>query len=113
MDPAGVCLVSLNAYHRIYPDSFFRRTLKKEDLEHARNSLVFLGFSKLHMLAKESKHYFIILKLIEQDVEGVCEMLLTEKTERLREKFEKIKNETKNEVLEKFKKYFAEEERKI
>jgi len=113
MDSASVCLISLNAYHRIYPNSFFRRTLETSDLEHAKNSLVFLGFSKLHKIAKERRHYFIILKLIEQDVEGVCEMLLTEKTERLRKKFEKLKNEIKNEVLDKFKKYFAEEERKI
>lgn len=113
MDSENLCLISLNAYHRIYPKSFFRRTLETSDLKHAKNSLVFLGFSRLHKMAKEKKDYFLILKLIEHDVEGVFEMLLTEKMEGLQRKFEKLESETRNEVLEKFKKYFAEEERKI
>ncbi|MCK4336183.1 MAG: hypothetical protein KAW40_05685 [Candidatus Aenigmarchaeota archaeon] len=113
MDPETLCLISLNAYHRISPESFFRRTLEIPDLEHARNSLVFHGFSKLSELANESKDYFLILKLIEQDVEGVYEMLSTGNIEKFREKFEKLKSETGSENLEKFEKYFTEEKGKI
>ncbi len=113
MDSETLCLVSLNAYHRISQDSFFRRILEISDLESARNSLVFHGFSKLSELAKESKDYFLILKLIEQDVEGVYEMLSTGNIENFREKFEKLKRETAKETLEEFEKYFTEEERKI
>ena len=113
MDSETLCLVSLNAYHRISQDSFFRRILEAKDLESARNSLVFRGFSKLSGFAKESKDYLIILKLIESDVDGVYEMLRTGSTEKSREKFEKLKRETAKETLEEFEKYFTEEERKI
>jgi hypothetical protein len=113
MDPENLCLISLNAYHRISKDSFFRRVLEANELEHARNSLVFHGFSKLSELAKESRDYLIILRLIEQDVDGVYEMLGTGNIEKFREKFEKLKSEIESGILEKFEKFFAEEEKKI
>ncbi len=113
MDPERACLISLNAYHRISRDSFFRRILEAKDLEHAKNSLVFHGFSKLSGLAKESKDYFIILKMIESDIDGVYEMLKTGEIGELREKFEKLKSKTSKETLEEFEKYFLEEEKKI
>ncbi|MEE9323776.1 MAG: hypothetical protein V3U72_04485 [Candidatus Aenigmarchaeota archaeon] len=113
MDPETLCLISLNAYHRISKDSFFRRILEAKDLEHTRNSLVFLGFSELSGLAKERKDYFIILKLIEQDVDGVYGMLSRGEKESFRGKIEKMKRETAKETLEEFEKYFTEEEGKI
>ncbi|GAG30045.1 unnamed protein product [marine sediment metagenome] len=113
MDSETLCLVSLNAYHRISKDSFFRRVLEANELEPARNSFVFHGFSKLSELAKESKDYLIILKLIEQDVDGVYGMLGTGNIEKFREKFEKLKSETGSEILEKFEKHFIEEKKKI
>jgi hypothetical protein len=108
-----VCLVSLNAYHRIRPDSFFRRILKASDLRVAKNSLVFLGFSKLFKLAKERRDYLIILKLIERDVDGIYEMLNGKDIERFQENFKKLRSETESEILDKFEKYLSEEEGKI
>ncbi|UCC91244.1 MAG: hypothetical protein JSV39_02910, partial [Candidatus Aenigmatarchaeota archaeon] len=69
MNPETLCLISLNAYHRISRNSFFRRILEAKDLEHARNSLVFHGFSRLSEIAKENKDYFVILRLIERDID--------------------------------------------
>lgn len=113
MSSGSICLISLNAYHRMYPNSFFRRVLEAEDLEHARNSLVFHGFSKLVPLAKEKKDYLVILRLIEQDVDGVYDMLRTENIEMFRKNFEKMKSEIESGLLEKFEKFFAEEEKRI
>jgi len=113
MDKEMECLVSLNAYHRIYPNSFFRRILEIPDLEHARNSLVFLGFSKLVPLTKEKKDYFIILKSIEQDVDGTYEMLGSGNNESFRKEFEKLKSGIEKGLLKKFEKYFIEEKKKV
>jgi hypothetical protein len=113
MNSATLCLVSLNAYQRIYPNSFFRRPLRKEDLKPAGNSLVFLGFSELSGLARGTKDYFVILKLIEQNVNGVCEMIRTGKNEKFIAKFKRLKKETGKEIIEKFEKYFREEEKKV
>jgi|GEM_PF-1780201 len=113
MDSASLCLVSLNAYHRISKDSFFRRILRKEDLGHAKNSLVFHGFSKLLGFARESKEYFIVLKLIEQNIDDICEMVYGGDAGDLREKFEKLKASTGKEILERFEKHFKEEKKKI
>ena len=107
------CLISLNAYHKLYPNSFFRRPLRKDDVPLAKNTLVFLGFSELLHLSKERKDYFLILKTIENDVDGVYEMLKTGEKEKFEESFEKLKTGTKEESLNKFEKYFAEEEKKI
>jgi len=113
MDPDTLCMVCLNAYYRIYPNSFFRRILRKDELEMARDSLVFLGFSRLAELAKETKDYYLILRLIEQNVDEVCELLWTGKSKVLRNKFEKLKTAADREVLDKFEECFAEEEKKI
>ncbi len=107
------CLISLNAYHKLYPNSFFRRLLQKDEILFAKNTLVFLGFSELLYLSRERKDYFLILKTIESDVDGVYEMLRTGEKKKLEERFEKLKTETKEETLNKFEKYFAEEEKKI
>ena len=113
MDHETLCLISLNAYHRISKDSFFRRPLRKDDVPLAKNTLVFLGFSELLHLSKERKDYFLILKTIENDVDGVYEMLKTGEKEKFEESFEKLKTGAKEETLNKFEKYFAEEEKKI
>ncbi len=113
MDSETLCFISLNAYYRIYPDSFFRRILETSDLEHAKNSLVFHGFSKLAGIAKERKDYFIILKLIENDVDGVYEMLRTGEMGSFGSKIEKLRWEIESEILRKFERYFIEEERRI
>ena len=113
MDFESICLVSLNAYHRIYPDSFFRRSLRKEDLGHARHSLVLLGFSKLAGLAKENKDYFIILKIIESNVDGVYEMIRTGRTESIGIQIERLRWEIESELLERFERYFREEEMRV
>jgi hypothetical protein len=113
MDFASVCLISLNAYHRIFPDSFFRRILEAKELEHVRNSLVFHGFSRLAGLAKERKDYFIILKIIEQDVDGIYEMLRTGRIEIFGAIIEKLRWEIESELLVKFERFFIEEEKKI
>ncbi len=113
MDSDTLCMISLNAYHRIYPNSFFRRILRKDELEMARDSLVFLGFYRLLELAKEIKDYFLILRVIEQNVDEVCKMLWTGKGKVLRDKFKKLKTTADREVLDKFEECFAEEEKKI
>lgn len=107
------CVISLNAYLRIYPDSFFRRPLKSKDIKDAGNSLVFVGFSMLVPLAKDKKDYFAILKLIRQDVEDFFCMLASGDKKILACKFSDIKKTADKKMLEKFEKYFREEEKKI
>lgn len=113
MDPDNACLISLNAYNRIYPDSFFRKPLKKKDLEFAKKTLVFKGFCKLSELAKEEKDYFLILRMIEHDVDGVYGMIATGDIESFREKFEELKSRTDKQILDKFHSYFNEEMKKL
>ena len=113
MDSASLCLVSLNAYHRIYPQSFFRRILEIKDLENVRNSLVFQGFGRLAGLAKEKKDYFVILKLIESNVDAVYQMLRTGRVEGFSNEIERSRWETDSETLNTFEKYLREEEAKL
>jgi hypothetical protein len=105
------CVYSLNAYNRLYPSSFFRRKLQEKDIKEAKKSIVFLGFCKLAHLAKEKKDYFVILKIIEQDVEGVCCMLMVSDDKQFSQKFLKAKKNADPKLLEKFEKYYKEEER--
>ncbi len=73
------CLAALNAYHEIKPNSFFRRKLKKEEMKHAENTLVVLGFIKLKVLTKDTSDFFVILKMIEDNVNDVFGLVIGEK----------------------------------
>jgi len=105
------CVYSLNAYHRLYPGSFFGRKLKEKELKDAKKTIVFLGFCKLARLAKERKDYFVILRLIEQDVEGVCCLLMVSDDEQFSQKFLEARKNADPKMLEKFEKYYKEEEK--
>jgi hypothetical protein len=113
MDFERECLISLNAYSRLYPQSFFRRPLENKDLKNARNSLVFLGFCIVAPVASEKKDYFVILKMIEQDVEEFYCILMAGDKKRIFCRFEEVKKAADKKMLEKFGKFFSEEEKKF
>ncbi|NIO20445.1 MAG: hypothetical protein GTN76_06815 [Candidatus Aenigmarchaeota archaeon] len=107
-------LVSINAYHRINPDSFFRRSISEEDVDHLGNTLVFLGFNEFKEFAKSEKEYYVVLKLIEKNIERVCEFLFSgKKRENFQKVFEDLKKEVEEEVLNDFAKFFKEEMNKL
>jgi hypothetical protein len=107
------CAIALNAYLRIYPGSFFGKPLKTSDLKDAGRSLVFMGFSTLAPLAKNKKEYCVILRLIQQDVEDFFCMLASGDGKILECKFTDAKKAADVKTLEKFGKYYAEEEKKF
>lgn len=107
------CVISLNAYLRIYPGSFFGRPLKAKEIKDACNSLVFVGFCMLAPLAKDRKDYCVILRLIQQDVEDFFCMLASGDRKILECKFSDTKKAVDAKKLEKFEKYYKEEESKI
>jgi hypothetical protein len=107
------CAISLNAYLHIYPDSFFGRQLKAKDIRNAGNALVFVGFGMIVPLAKNKKDYFVILKLIQRDVEDFFCMLASGDKKILACKFSDIKKTVDEKMLEKFEKYYGEEEKKL
>jgi len=106
------CVYSLNAYNRLYPGSFFGRRLGQEEIKEAKKSIVFLGFCKLARLAKERKDYFVILRLIEEDVEGTCCMLMFDGYKEFSGRFIEARKNADPKMLEKFEKYYREEEKK-
>jgi hypothetical protein len=107
------CAVSLNAYLRLYPNSFFGRPLKATELKSACNSLVFAGFSALVPLAGDKKYYCVILRLIHQDIEDFYCVLASGDKKMLECKFSDAKKAADPKTLEKFEKYYAEEEKKF
>ena len=107
------CAISLNAYLRIFPESFFGRALKTSDIKNACNSLVFVGFGMLAPLAKSKKDYFVILRLVQQDVEDFFCMLASGDRKMLACKLEDARKVADGKTLEKFVKYYAEEEKKL
>jgi hypothetical protein len=113
MDFEKECLISLNAYHRISPGSFFRRKLKKDEIKNARNSLVFVGFCRLAPLANAKKEYLVILKMIEQNIEEFYCMLASGDNKQLSCRFSDARKAASKKTMETFEKYFREEEKKV
>lgn len=111
MDFEIECLVSLNAYLRISPGSFFGRALKKSDIKNARDSLVFVGFRALAPLAKDRKDYFVILRLIEQDVEETYSLLISGDDKRLSCKFCDCRNTADRKSMEKIREVLRRREK--
>jgi len=112
MDYEHLCLAAINAYHRIYPGSFFGRVLEISDLENAKSSLVFMAFRKTAPDVKEDE-YFLVLKAIEKDVDGFYKMIITGEREGIIVKIEQARKETDKDTLEKFMKYLKEEKEKL
>jgi len=113
MDFEKEFLVSINAYNRLYPGSFFRRPLKAGDIQQARSSLVFVAFRMLAPLAKGTDDHFAILKAIEQDVEEIYCLLMAGDGKRLSCRFSEAKKAAEKKILERFERYFAEEKKKL
>ena len=113
MDAKKECLISLNAYHRLYPGSFFGRPLKAEEIRDAGNSLVFAGFGALAPLATEKKDFFVILRLIDQNVEDFFCMLASGDRKLFACRFADAKKAADSKTLEKFGKYYTEEKKKL
>ncbi|NIO22713.1 MAG: hypothetical protein GTN38_01645 [Candidatus Aenigmarchaeota archaeon] len=110
------CLVSLNAYNGINPDSFFRRPIEPKEIKLVKNTLVLRGFTMLRPLVSIAEDYLVVLKLIEQDVDGVYELLISESKEKLNpflREFEKMKNEISKDVLKNFNQKFYQERKRL
>lgn len=113
MDAETVCFHSLNAYHKISPQSFFGKILRRDEIRHARDSLVFRAFCKAFPLAKSEEDYLVILKIIEDDVDGACELILTGNTGDIGKRMDRIKKELSEKTTGDFKKYFNEEKSRV
>jgi hypothetical protein len=107
------CAVSLNAYLRIYPGSFFGRPLNAKDVANAKSSLVFVGFCMLAPVAKDKKDYCAILRLVRDDVEDFFRMLASGDMKILECRLSDFRKAIDPATLRKFEKYYAEEDRKF
>ncbi|MCK5023353.1 MAG: hypothetical protein KAS04_04225, partial [Candidatus Aenigmarchaeota archaeon] len=99
MENDKLCLVSLNAYHELYPDRFFGKLLELSDLEAAGNSLVFVAFSELESLAKNEGDYLIILKVVDDDTGAVYGIAESGEISEFADKIEAMKKETSSEEI--------------
>ncbi len=110
------CVVSLNAYHRISKESFFRRHMKPKEIELMKNTLVVRGFVLFRPLVSRAEDYFLVLKMIEGDVDGIYELLVSEsrdKFETFLRRFEILKRETPENILRNFHENFYRERRRL
>lgn len=113
MDNGNLCLACLNAYHRIYPGSFFKRRLEAKEMEQARKSMVFIAFSELCGGAKDDKDCFFILRAIDKDPDRVYRMLMLNRDEQISRDMEGIRKSANKEDVDRFLKYLKEEKSKI
>ncbi len=107
------CAASLNAYLRIYPGSFFGRPLKTEEVALAKNALVCAGFETLAPLAASRKDYYSILWLVQHDVEGFFAMLSSGDRKALECRFADARKAADAKALDKFQKFYKQEEKKV
>lgn len=108
-----ICLASINAYHRIHPESFFKRELKASELEHARKTLVFVGFCEMFPFLGKEEDYYTALKMVDSDVDGFYEMIHKGEMENIKSELAGIKKKIDRKQLGEFKKYYKEEMKKI
>lgn len=113
MDKDKLCFACLNAYHRIHPDSFFKRPLKAKERGQASKSMVFVAFSELAGRAKDEKDYFFILRAIDRDPDRIYRMLAVNEDDLIWDEIGKLRKEREKGTVEKFLRHYREEKAKL